>query len=348
MHLQRWDLFCRVIDNFGDVGVAWRLASGLAGRGHGVRLFIDDASALSWMAPDGAPGVQVLPFDTPADAADVVVETFGCDPPAAYVQAMATRAVPSVWINLEYLSAEDYVERSHGLPSPQRNGLMKWFFYPGFTARTGGLLREPGLAEARARFDRDAWLASLGIVRRPRERVVSLFAYPQAPFAELLQRLDTGPTLVLLCAGASQAAALAQAPVAARDLRLHALPWLSQPQFDRVLRAADINFARGEDSIVRAMWAGAPFVWHIYPQHDDAHLAKLEALLQRMAAATGLDAQPLRALWQAWNGVAPWPDVLPASGPWCGMAQAWRDHLLLQPDLLTQLTRFCGAKAAAG
>ncbi|WP_046114753.1 elongation factor P maturation arginine rhamnosyltransferase EarP [Aquincola tertiaricarbonis] len=350
MHLQRWDLFCRVIDNYGDVGVSWRLAADLASRGHAVRLFIDDAQPLQWMAPGGAPGVQVLAFDAPADAADVVVETFGCDPPPAYVQRMAERAVPPVWINLEYLSAEAYVERSHGLPSPQRNGLTKWFFYPGFTPRTGGLLREPGLAAAQAAFDRDAWLGTLGIERRAGERVVSLFAYPQAPFAGLLQRLDTEPTLVLLCAGASQAAALAQAPCAARTLRMQALPWLSQPDFDRLLWSADLNLMRGEDSIVRAMWAGVPFVWHIYPQHDEAHVTKLDALLDRMTAATGDDAtgRQMRALWQAWNGLATWPDEWPASRPWRAFCHAWRQQLQARPDLVSQLVSFCDEKAAAG
>ena len=348
-----FDLFCRVIDNYGDVGVSWRLATGLTQRGVQVRLFIDDAGPLQWMAPQGAAGVQVLPFDAPAEAeADVVVETFGCDPPAAYVQRMAERAQPPVWINLEYLSAEAYVERSHALPSPQRNGLMKWFFYPGFTARTGGLLREPGLAEAQAAFDRDAWLAGLGLQRRPGERVVSLFAYPSAPFADLLQKLDDAPTLVLVCAGSSQAAALAQAPAAPRHLRLHALPWLSQPDFDRLLWSCDLNFARGEDSIVRAMWAGAPFVWHIYPQHDDAHVAKLQALLDRMAAVDGavaaMDgrvAAPRHALWWSWNGLGPWHDAWPPIDKWRAASQRWRQALLLQPDLVTQLLQFCAAKA---
>ena len=340
------DVFCRVIDNYGDVGVSWRLATGLAARGARVRLFIDDASPLQWMAPQGAAGVQVLPFDAPAEAqADVVVETFGCDPPPAYVKRMAERARPPVWINLEYLSAEAYVERSHGLPSPQRNGLMKWFFYPGFTPRTGGLLREPDLAAAQAAFDRDAWLAGLGLQRRPCERVVSLFAYAGAPFGELLRRLDDAPTLVLVCAGSSQAAALAQAPAALRQLRLHALPWLSQPDFDRLLWSCDLNFARGEDSIVRAMWAGAPFVWHIYPQHDDAHVAKLQALLQRMAAVDGTVAAPLQALWMAWNGLGPWPDAWPPAPAWGAASQAWRQALLPQPDLVTQLLQFCAAKA---
>jgi len=139
----QWDVFCRVVDNHGDLGVCWRLAADLGARGEQVRLWVDDPRALAWMAPAGAPGVAVVPWQAPlpdVTPGDVVVEAFGCNPPDAFVKRMAQRR--PVWINLEYLSAEPYVERSHGLPSPRPEG-MKWFFYPGFTPATGGLLREP-------------------------------------------------------------------------------------------------------------------------------------------------------------------------------------------------------------
>ena len=164
----RFDVFCQVIDNFGDVGVCWRLAADLAARGHAVRLWVDDASALAWMAPHGAPGVEVRPWPqaAPADGpGDVVIEAFGCEIAPGFIAACAgTESAGGrnglktpVWINLEYLSAEGYVERCHRLPSPVMGGpgagLTRWFFYPGFTARTGGLLREPGLAARQARVD---------------------------------------------------------------------------------------------------------------------------------------------------------------------------------------------------
>src|SRR5436190_2092327 len=100
---------------------------------------------------------------------DVVVEAFGCGLPDSYIQAMAASSRPPIWINLEYLSAEPWVESAHGLPSPQpRLPLTRYFFFPGFTARTGGLLREAGLTEARARTQSDrrahtAPWAALGI-----------------------------------------------------------------------------------------------------------------------------------------------------------------------------------------
>jgi len=336
----RWDLFCRVVDNFGDIGVCWRLAAGLGARGETVRLWVDDATALAWMAPQGAAGVSMLPWDASAAASppapgDVVVEAFGCDPPPAFVQRMAACARPPAWINLEYLSAEDYVERSHGLPSPQPNGLTKWFFYPGFTPGTGGLLREPGLIEARRAFGRDAWLASQGIAVRPGERLVSLFCYANPALADLLEDLSREPTLLLATPGAAQRAVGADRGA----LRVQALPWLTQAGYDRLLWACDLNFVRGEDSFVRAQWAGVPFVWQIYPQHDAVHAAKLDAFLQRFGAAPAL-----RALMFAWNGLAPWPRAWPDAAGWAADCLRWRDGLLMRADLADTLVGFARQK----
>jgi uncharacterized repeat protein (TIGR03837 family) len=339
-----WDLFCRVIDNYGDIGVCWRLAANLGACGQTVRLWVDDPSALAWIAPDGAPGVELQPWsdDTPAaEPGEVVVEAFGCDPPPGFVERMARRAKPPLWINLEYLSAEAYVRRNHGLRSPQRNGLLKWFFYPGFEAGTGGLIREPGLMAERKRFDGPAWLHSHGIELRPGERIVSLFCYPGAPVDALLQTLAEAPTLLLATPGAAVQAVQA----APQALRCIALPWLSQPDYDRLLWACDLNFVRGEDSFVRAQWAGAPFVWQIYPQHDAAHAAKLEAFLALMLQ--GADAElnaAVRRLWRVWNGLQPRPLALPDAGPWQAQAMRWHDRLLAQADLGTQLLEFAAER----
>jgi uncharacterized repeat protein (TIGR03837 family) len=350
-----WDLFCRVIDNHGDLGVCWRLAADLGTRGQSVRLWVDDPLALAWMAPHGAPGVSVVRWADPLpplDPRDVVVEAFGCDPPADFVARMAARQQTPVWINLEYLSAESYVERSHGRPSPQHHGpgagLTKWFFFPGFTPATGGLLREPHVLAGDNSAAATAWLRELGVALRPGERRVSLFAYADAPLAALFERLDDQPTLVLLAAGAAQAPALAlfdPRGQRGRHLRAHALPWLSQPGYDRLLAACDLNFARGEDSIVRAMWAGAPFVWQIYAQHDGVHAAKLEALLDRFnesSSATLADA--VRQLWRAWNGLADWPAAWPDATAWRAQCQTWRRRLMQQSDLTSQLLRFAHMK----
>lgn len=358
----RWDLFCKVIDNHGDLGVCWRLAVGLAARGQQVRLWIDDPSGLAWMAPGGHPAVQVVRWDDQVPAAepgDVVVEAFGCDPHEAFVEAIAQaardRGHPCAWINLEYLSAEGYVERCHGLPSPimsgPAKGLGKRFFYPGFTARTGGLLREAGLMAARERFDRAAWRRRHGLPTSG-ERLVSLFCYEPAALPELLAQWATDPitpTRLLVTEGRARAATHAAiARLDARQAGWNAagrlvplfLPLMPQTAFDELLWACDLNFVRGEDSLVRALWAGQPFVWHLYPQDDEAHHAKLHAFLDWMQAPASL-----RQAHAAWNGLgAPWP--APDLAAWGQAAQAARARLLAQDDLVTQL--MAAAEAAHG
>lgn len=345
-----WDIFCRVIDNHGDIGVCWRLAADLAERGERLRLWVDDASALAWMAPGGAVGVEVRAWDDASSEhsqpGDVVVEAFGCDPPAAFVARMAKKASAPCWINLEYLSAEAYVERNHGLCSPQSHGpgagLAKWFFYPGFTLRTGGLLREPGLLSRREQFDASAWRVRHAIDPRAGERTISLFCYDNAALPTLVDALAQQPTLLLATPGHARAQ-LRQLLGDRRprpDLRVIELPFFTQSDYDHLLWSCDLNFVRGEDSLVRAQWAGAPFVWQIYPQSDGAHEAKLEAFLDVFldGAEAGLAAD-LRALWQVWNGLGGalrWPD--PAA--WRRHCANWRARLAAQPDLGSQLLGF--------
>ncbi len=369
-----WDIWCRVIDNHGDLGVCWRLACGLAARGCRVRLFVDDARALAWMAAPGQAQaqlqarIQVLDWQASGpwpDAGDVVIEAFGCDPPAAVVATMSQRPQPPTWLNLEYLSAESYVERSHRLPSPQPGGLTKWFFYPGFTPRTGGLLREDGLIARRQAFDAPAWLARRGWAPAPGERVVSLFCYDNPALPELMQQLASQPTLLLATPGPAQRGLQALSPLAEglpralpAGLRVLALPWLTQTDFDQLLWACDLNFVRGEDSLVRALWAGQPFVWQLYPQHDGAHAGKLQAFLRCLQAGSEVE-----ALFMAWNGfgpggLPPLPSLqdpgegqavrgLDQGSSWLASCHALRARLATQQDLVTQLLAFVAEREAA-
>ena len=357
-----WDIFCKVIDNHGDIGVCWRLAAQLARRGEQVRLWVDEPAALAWMAPQGQAGVSVAPWPAggvAATAGEVVIEAFGCvldeNFEASIAQRTRAQGRQPAWINLEYLSAEPFAERSHGLPSPVMHGpargLVKHFFYPGFTAGTGGLLREPDLAARQAGFDRAAWLAQLGIAHHG-ERLVSLFCYEPHALPGLLAQLAAGPgaTRLLVTAGRARAAVQAaneskNSPLCAPDghsvLSISYLPLLAQADFDHLLLACDFNFVRGEDSLVRALWAGRPFAWQIYPQHDGAHHAKLQAFLDWLEAPPAL-----RRLHAAWNGAAT-PDSLPAldSASDTACVGAALARLALQDDLVTQLLRFVAARA---
>ena len=348
-----WDIFCRVIDNFGDIGVCWRLAAALGRRRLTVRLWIDDSSALAWMAPGGAPGVQVLAWTaSPPDLVpgSVVIEAFGCAPPDRFVARMAAAQPRPVWINLEYLSAEPYVERSHGLRSPQNSGpgrgLNKWFFYPGFTAGTGGLLgTEP--AQPRDLAADQAWLADQGWAAAPGERAVTLFAYANPALPNLLHALADRPTLLRVPPGPAQSQL--RTMTLPDGLRWVALPYLSQTDFERLLTRADLNLVRGEDSFVRAqLLSDSPFLWQIYPQEDGAHAAKLGAFLDLyLADAPPALAGPLRALFKRYNDPNPGTALaLPDRALWRAAQSRWRAQQVAQTDLCSRLMAFVQTHAA--
>ena len=339
MTQSRWDIFCSVVDNYGDVGVAWRLARQLAAEhGLAVRLLVDDLRALSRITSGVAPGIELaqeknviqgvelrrwasapdaVVYD---DGADVVIEAFGCGLPERYRDAMVRRARPPAWIVLEYLSAESWVEAHHGLPSPHPSlPLRRHFFFPGFTPATGGLLRERGLFARRDAFRSDpaAWAEfwrALGVTQRsPAAIVVSLFCYPHAPLPALLDAWADGDDTVMcivpegVATGALDRWTEGKVPHAGQSLTrgrlvIAGIPFLAQDDYDRLLWASDFNFVRGEDSFVRAQWAARPFVWNAYAQPENAHALKRDAFLARYSDRLAPEpGAALRSFSRAWN-----------------------------------------------
>ncbi len=338
--MQRYDIFCKIVDNYGDIGVCWRLAKQLANE-HGlqVRLLVDDFTVASKIIhtidinkqSQFIDNFEILHFNNASiTPAEVVLETFACGLPAAYLQQMGQ--AKSCWINLDYLSAEAWVSDFHGKPSPHPTlPITRHFFFPGFTQNTGGLIRE---AEATA-YIRHAYIAHISadnnssspndslddfpfckrgiegdLTQRqlapkppqpPFEKGgnhvdstnalnISLFAYPNAPIADLLFSLQNHQHAVHLYVPTSSILPkvaqffgeenLAEYAIISRgNLTCTILPFLSQADYDTLLRSCDLNFVRGEDSWIRAIWAGKPFIWQPYYQTENTHLVKLEAFI---------------------------------------------------------------------
>ncbi|MBS7661106.1 elongation factor P maturation arginine rhamnosyltransferase EarP [Pseudomonas lalucatii] len=368
-----WDIFCKVVDNYGDIGVTWRLARQLAAEhGQSVRLWVDEVAAFARICPGAdaraerqvRQGVELCRWGAqwqPVEPADVVIEAFACELPAAYVAAMAARPGKVLWLNLEYLSAEDWVEGCHGLPSLQPKGLQKFFFFPGFTAGSGGLLRERELLKQCRAFQADAqaqtgFLAALGVHRQPGARLISLFAYENPGLAGWLDALaaDAVPSQLLVPEGRildDLQAWLGGARLAAGaerrrgQLQIRVLPFVEQDQYDRLLWCCDFNAVRGEDSFLRAQWAGRPLLWHIYQQAEGAHWDKLEAFLALYTQGLSPEAaQALGRLWRGWNageGVGEgWLALLPHWPELATHAQNWSRAQGARTDLATALVQF--------
>ncbi|MGM3275941.1 elongation factor P maturation arginine rhamnosyltransferase EarP [Ralstonia sp. 24A2] len=386
-----WDLFCRVVDNYGDIGVCWRLARQLTQEhGHTVRLWVDDLRSFEKLCPavdvaaeaqhvsgvdirqwgDDAQVAALLAADAHPAPHDAVIGAFACAVPEPMLQgmaALASQGTAPVWINLEYLSAENWVAEFHAMPSPHPQlPLVKYFFFPGFARNTGGVLRETHLGAQRATFNaspaaHQALWHRLGVDDLMREHPdalrVSLFAYANPALPALVAQWEASPQPVICLVpeglAATQIAELFGDPSAAKvgarwtrgQLTVAVVPFVPQEHYDPLLWACDINFVRGEDSFVRAQWALQPFIWHIYPQSDDVHLVKLDAFLARYTPALPqAEADALHTFWHAWNGkpeTLNWPALMAAAPALRTRASTWEHTLLHLGDLAANLVAFC-------
>jgi uncharacterized repeat protein (TIGR03837 family) len=363
-----WDIFCKIVDNLGDIGVCWRLAKQLhVEHGLMIRLWIDDFSAAIKIIPQlnislnqqVIDEITILKWHAEADftnAADVVIETFACELPTAYVSAMVQKK--SNWINLEYLSAESWVADFHAKPSPQANGLTRYFYFPGFTEGTGGLIRESiDYVRGECGVLKEIHLSNVNpeFVRWHDSLKISLFCYPNAPIQDLFAALQANKNKVIVYTPASgillKVAGFFEKnsieigeKFSKNNLTVHVLPFLSQPDYDKLLSECDLNFVRGEDSWVRAIWAEKPFIWQPYFQEENTHLKKLDAFLDSFYANYNAKDKVfnMHACWAGQQISATiWRDYLNQISDITAYTLQQSQQLAKQPDLATKLVIFC-------
>lgn len=371
-------IFCTVVDNFGDIGICWRLAKQLHHEHQcDVLLYVDDLASFQRICPDVNPtqtaqtvqGIRVglwsedftaLANDTP----QLLIEAFACKIPQPYLLQCQLQAQVPVWINLEYLTAESWAADCHGLASPQAGlSLKKYFYFPGFTERYGGLLRESAVvAEANViRQDRalqaDFW-QRVGIADAMRfSRKISVFAYSQQGIRCWFDWLaaQTATSLLLVPQGAlaqqlsTEYPALARGRLQLGTLTVQIMPFVPQPDYDLLLACCDFNFVRGEDSIIRAHWAGRPFIWQIYRQDEQVHLQKLHAFLDLMLDHAPLPlADLIRRAHDAWeqeqNFVDVWAELASNHSQYADYVLEWQRKLTAHEDLASNLVRFAKNK----
>ena len=367
-------LFCNVIDNFGDIGVSWRLAQALYHElDWQVHLWVDDVAALQAICPD-LPAVPCtyqniavhqwtlqLANDTPLlPPPHIVIETFACDLPDNVLNIILQHR--PLWLNWEYLSAEDSNERLHLLPSVQANGLKKFFWFMGFSDRSGGLIREADFCK-RIDFEIGLFRRHYGLPNKTADEWL-LFGYHNPVWAKWLEMWQQhGQPITLLLAGNQIIDSLKAAQAIPQTALQHAgdtfqtacatlvkVPFVPQQDFDKLLQLSDGLMIRGEDSFVRAQLAAKPFFWHIYPQNEMVHLDKLHAFWQKTAPFYPPNLMAAhQALSDELNGahelsaeqrLFAWQTLTAHREQWQQSVADWQKFLFSQPTALEKLAKF--------
>lgn len=375
-------VFVRVIDNWGDVGVGWRLCMQLAGSfPWRVRLWIDDVAALGKLvlaaelaAVQDAVMVEKWSDDDSvslrlAQLADpvMVIETFGCDLPSPVLRRM--QQCQPLWLNWEYLTAEDWAVDLQAMPSLQGNGLAKYFWFMGIDQQSGGLLREANYLSRRNEFLQQpclqqAFKQQYGLPLEHVGQLWLIFAYTSERWAQWLSMWrGADEPITLWLAGHEVADSLRAAGVIAADalqqvgdtfeleqVTMVRIPFVPQSAFDNLLWLADGAIVRGEDSFVRALWAGLPFLWHIYQQEEAVHLQKLDAYWHKASINWPASVrEAVLALSADLNGgehlseslrLRLWQNLRSEWQNWVNAASTWSDSLHLHSSAMERLARF--------
>lgn len=360
-------LFCTVIDNFGDIGVSWRLAKQLQQRLNAeVHLWLDDLNALTTIIPDATQHnihihqwqeSQAIDYQN-LNIPQVIIETFACRLPENLPPFIQQHQI--VWLNWEYLSAEEWAVHAHTMPSLQNNGYTKYFWQMGFLPQTGGLLRESNYHQQQNQY----------LAKKPQSSALNyyLFGYQSPIWADWFhcwQKL--GIAINIYLSGSqiiqslkdkqiiSETAFSDSRPYQLGCLKLIQQPFTPQDQFDQLLWQADILFIRGEDSFVRAQYTGKPFFWHIYPQDQQAHFDKLNAFWQLTPLY-----QQANSIHTAFHALSTelndgevlsdtqrtkhWQTLLENLAEWQQLSQTWQQYLFQQTDTVTRLSHWLKEK----
>ena len=310
MELKTLDIFCEIIDNYGDIGVVYRTAKELQKifPKSKIRAFLnklDEFKKINSQVLDlpsqNIDGIEYITFDYLRDnanellTAQVIIEAFGCQIPEEYMEIAYDNS--ELLINLEYLSAEDWIEDFHLQSSPLGRGkLKKVFFMPGFTEKSGGVIADSNYLERIQRvlenkeFYKKKYLSD--IEDRENKIVGTLFSYEKnfTPLLEDLKKLDKD--VVILAMGEKTQDSLRKIlkNFSIEDFRnslkygkieIRFLNFLNQEEYEELINIVDFNFVRGEDSFIRAVLTGKPYMWHIYCQEEYAHMDKIEGFLDK-------------------------------------------------------------------
>lgn len=359
----RIDLFCKVVDNYGDAGFCFRLARRLTellptfhhftSSSPRIRLFCDKPELIQLFA--GSPllsQMQLLGFElllwqeaeqliTRTPYPDVVLETFSCELPRAYTDLL----IKPLIINIEYLSAQTWTHSVHGLASlpSHSQSIKRYFFYPGFNEQTGGIL-----GQFQENLSSNEQKLSFKAFARENTTRISIFNYGGKSFIEFVNQVQESsqPVDLFICHGKPQEAISDYLgspfiqPVSLGQLKLIPTPFITQDEYDALLSFCDLNWVRGEDSFLRAQWAAKPFIWDIYPQEENIQQEKFNAFLDIYLHNTQAPLREALTRMMQKHPVSQWWDQLELMAI---HARNWKNQLLqeqIQGDLGQRLMEF--------
>lgn len=303
-------VLCRVVDNFGDIGVVFRLCRALSElkKNLEIRLVVSNLDSFAKISKgiDSAKSFQkfcgwkifdwndneLCKKEFSRNPPEFILECFQCGRPEWLEEILFFPQfnLNVQIVNIEYLTAESWADDFHLLKSGTRSAKIKKInFMPGFTKKTGGLILDKNFMCCLSEKKYALNLAKQNLDKKILSEDFSasfkifVFSYPKNFdfLASAIKEFSLlKKVLVFIAPGAGSDSVKNSLEKFSVDFIL--LPFMQQEVWDAFLSLMDFSFVRGEDSFSRCCLLGNPFVWNIYPQEDEFHIVKLDAFLKRI------------------------------------------------------------------
>lgn len=313
MEIKEITILCKVVDNFGDVGVMYRMAKQLLvvnSDALKINIVIDDLVSFNKINSkidskkdfQQIDGLNIYNWnnyelclkhfsENDGEKLSVILELFQCGRPQwldkILFEDKLERTVQIIMI--DYLTAEKYAEDFHCLQSLTRSAkVQKVNFMPGFTEKTGGLIID------------EQW----GVLSEYNPQGPALVFTYERNWLALADALNISALRKVFVAQGRGRESFVKAwnDGKCNAEKLSELEYLNQTEWDCVMKQCSVLFIRGEESMSRACLSGIPFVWHAYPQSEEYQLVKMNALLERMERHfEAEDFKVVRKVWVDFN-----------------------------------------------
>lgn len=303
-------VLCKVVDNFGDIGVVFRLCRALSElkKNLEIRLVVSNLDSFAKISKgiDSTKtfqefrGWKVFDWNDNAlckkefskNPPEFILECFQCGRPEWLEELLFSPQfnLNVQIVNVEYLTAESWADDFHLLKSGTRSAKIKKInFMPGFTKKTGGLILDKNFmcCLSEKKF-------ALNLVKQNLDKKILsedfsdsfkilIFSYPKN-FDFLASAIKEFSFLKKIIVFIASGAGADSAKISLKKFKVDfvCLPFMQQEVWDAFLSLMDFSFVRGEDSFSRCCLFGNPFIWNIYPQEEEFHIVKLNAFLQKI------------------------------------------------------------------
>lgn len=303
-------VLCKVVDNFGDIGVVFRLCRALSElkKNLEIRLVVSNLDSFAKISKgiDSTKtfqefrGWKVFDWNDSAlckkefskNPPEFILECFQCGRPEWLEELLFSPQfnLNVQIVNVEYLTAESWADDFHLLKSGTRSAKIKKInFMPGFTKKTGGLILDKNFMRclSEKKF-------ALNLVKQNLDKKILsedfsdsfkilIFSYPKN-FDFLASAIKEFSFLKKIIVFVASGAGADSAKISLKKFKVDfvCLPFMQQEVWDAFLSLMDFSFVRGEDSFSRCCLFGNPFIWNIYPQEEEFHIVKLNAFLQKI------------------------------------------------------------------